>query len=215
MFTRDSTELTYAAWNSGEVQLPVGSMQNACPTKADISKTSGASLVMSYLEALHNRTCGFAQCTPESLSKLYDKAVRIDKEEIGIKLESSHPTLQALMKAASSLGYVKRCKTVWFNDMLTLKHYLREYGFAIIELKLTTSTRNAYDFEILDEGDLITEKLSKGFIICKLDDENAIVQNSLGLASGVLGFNKIKTIALEKLLIKGACFVVEEDQTND
>lgn len=94
----------------------------------------------------------------------------------------------------------------YFNDVDTFLWRLKNGGPILVELKATDTTMNAYDFDILSEGDVVSEEFSKGFLACACDGENLTLQNSLGTDSGVLGFNRIKMDLFKKLFLRGMCF---------
>ena len=62
------------------------------------------------------------------------------------------PTLESSMNACMQLGFVKNTELTMFNDVKTLKWQMHEYKNAIVQLSLTDTTKNAYDFEISSTG---------------------------------------------------------------
>lgn len=179
------------------------------PPKCVVGKKSGPAVVMQMVESFRYRTSGYSKCKDENIQKLYDSACMLDREILGRSVD--FPTIPSVMQSCLDLGYVRNCKIAYAKDIETLKYLLDQYKSVVVELKLTSTTKNAHDFEISDYGDVMRSDCTKGFVLYRMADDYVLVQNSLGVECGVLGFNKIKMEAFKRLFVKGTCFVVEEE----
>lgn len=207
MFTIDNNT-TYSNIESPKiVDESVNGMKYSVKPIAYIGEYSGCALVAQYLGTLFNKLGYSARIDYDQISILYNNAIRIDAEH-GIS-SRLFPTMKSILEACIQLNYVKNAELVLFNDIKTLKWYMHEYKNILVQLKLTDTTKNAYDFEITSAGNELYDGIySKGFIVMQYDADNLILQNSLGENVGARGFNKIDWQTFSNLFIDGATFKI-------
>ena len=173
-----------------------------------VGEKSGTALVAQYLGTLFNKIGYSASIDEAVVNAIYDESCSLDRQN-GIQ-SGMFPTLESSMNACMQLGFVKNTELTMFNDVKTLKWQMHEYKNAIVQLRLTDTTKNAYDFKISSTGyQLADGKYTKGFIVMQYDSEGLILQNSLGRNAGAAGFNRMAWPVFESLFVDGSTFKVK------
>lgn len=173
-----------------------------------VGEKSGTALIAQYLGTLFNKIGYSASIDEAVVNAIYDESRALDRQN-GIQ-SGMFPTLESSMNACMRLGFVKNTELTMFNDVKTLKWQMHEYKNAIVQLRLTDTTKNAYDFEISSTGyQLADGKYTKGFIVMQYDSEGLILQNSLGRNAGAAGFNRMAWQVFESLFVDGSTFKVK------
>jgi hypothetical protein len=210
MFTYD-IDVQFEA-GIGELIQDVASFDNltyAPFPREDISERSGVSLMMQLLDSIAYRTKEFCKVSDVVLNDVFTKASSADEIRLGKKID--YPTLFSIVQTCIDQNIVAHAKPVWTNNLADLAHYVVAFGNAIVELKATSTTLNAHKLEIESTGEVLSETITKGFLLWKIDGDYAILQNTLGVNSGFCGFNKISTSLLKELLVKGMTLAFDKE----
>lgn len=173
-----------------------------------VGEKSGCALVMQYLGTLFNKIGYSSSINQIHIDNIYDRALSIDKAHG--KEDILFPTMASSLQACLDLDYVKNADFVVFNDVKTFKWYMHEYKNVVVQLKLTSTTKNAYQFDIGSHGEeFLNGKYSKGFIAMEYDENSLVLQNSLGENVGAKGFNRINWTTFNSLFVDGATFKIK------
>ena len=168
----------------------------------DVTFTSSVTLVIQYLESLLYATTGQCRICKECKESIYSRACILANAKDGAWL-----ALDEVLNAVIDLGYASQSKAVYFNTVESLRYYMDQHRVAIVELALTDTTKNAHAFDIELPASKLSDDYTKGFIAYKMDDQHVILQNTLGISSGIAGFNRMTIDTLSHLFVKGACLV--------
>lgn len=188
----------------------------AAPRKPDPAAPwdEGALLVAQYVEGYVYRTYGLRRMNAGMVAAVADAARAADgmTEQDG---EKDYPPLESLMNACVSLGYVRdggRTVSVGYvkNQPNDLKYFVRQYGQLILETNITSATHSQHQYTIADAGeDLGYDDYSKGFIMYGYNSDYIYLQNSLGPFAGQLGFHRMPWSVVPQLVLRGACWKLE------
>ena len=208
MFTFNSNTVYSNISSPKVVDERIDGMKYSIHPISYVGEKSGTALVAQYLGTLFNKIGYSASIDEAVVNAIYDESCSLDRQN-GIQ-SGMFPTLESSMNACMQLGFVKNTELTMFNDVKTLKWQMHEYKNAIVQLSLTDTTKNAYDFEISSTGyQLADGKYTKGFIVMQYDSEGLILQNSLGRNVGAAGFNRIAWPVFESLFVDGSTFKVK------
>ena len=212
MFSADN-DVVFESLDTMGVVVQSDWLRYAPVPRADASKTSGTSLVVQMLESLLFKTRCFGKISDETVRKIFAEASCA--EDIRLGRECAYPSLKSIVKTVLDQGLVKNCNAVWAKDIETLSHYNNACSPSIVELKLTTSTMNAHHYFIEEEGELVSEDYTKGFLLVCMSEDTCILQNTLGLDCGLHGFNMIDTELLRKLFVKGVALELKKPESEN
>lgn len=208
MFTFNSNTVYSNISSPKVVDERIDGMKYSIHPISYVGEKSGTALVAQYLGTLFNKIGYSASIDEAVVNAIYDESCSLDRQN-GIQ-SGMFPTLESSMNACMQLGFVKNTELTMFNDVKTLKWQMHEYKNAIVQLSLTDTTKNAYNFEISSTGyQLADGKYTKGFIVMQYDSEGLILQNSLGRNAGAAGFNRIAWPVFESLFVDGSTFKVK------
>ena len=208
MFTFNSNTVYSNISSPKVVDERIDGMKYSIHPISYVGEKSGTALVAQYLGTLFNKIGYSASIDEAVVNTIYDESCSLDRQN-GIQ-SGMFPTLESSMNACMQLGFVKNTELAMFNDVKTLKWQMHEYKNAIVQLSLTDTTKNAYDFEISSTGyQLADGKYTKGFIVMQYDSEGLILQNSLGRNVGAAGFNRMAWPVFESLFVDGSTFKVK------
>ena len=208
MFTFNSNAVYSNISSPKVVDERIDGMKYSIHPISYVGEKSGTALVAQYLGTLFNKIGYSASIDEAVVNAIYDESCSLDRQN-GIQ-SGMFPTLESSMNACMRLGFVKNTELTMFNDVKTFKWQMHEYKNAIVQLRLTDTTKNAYDFEISSTGyQLADGKYTKGFIVMQYDSEGLILQNSLGRNVGAAGFNRMAWPVFESLFVDGSTFKVK------
>ena len=178
----------------------------ALPTKslggmAQSDKQLGAKDIAGYLEAINYRKNDAKTITKEMLENIVDKAHELDlamqESDSGfIASDENYVTLLNALKATSQLKIIPGTPNAT-TDLQCLKWFIHKHGAAIVETHLANSflAENASGvFDVSSVGSntpIVRKDYSKAFVAFGYDSTGLIVQNTLGLSWGSLGFARI------------------------
>ena len=169
-------------------------------------------MVAQYIEGYKFRTDSAKLITATCIQNVKTAALALDEADCDQdKIDYSSdtwPSLNNVMQAFINLGYVSDVAAVGYikNQQNDLKYFIRQYGGIIVETKLTTTTYNAYNYDIGSAGTVSNEDFTKGFIAYGYDASYIYLQNSLGPKCGSLGFHRMPWSVATSIIVKGAVF---------
>ena len=150
MFTFNSNTVYSNISSPKVVDERIDGMKYSIHPISYVGEKSGTALVAQYLGTLFNKIGYSASIDEAVVNAIYDESCSLDRQN-GIQ-SGMFPTLESSMNACMQLGFVKNTELTMFNDVKTLKWQMHEYKNAIVQLSLTDTTKNAYDFEISSTG---------------------------------------------------------------
>ena len=197
------------------------------PTKAlggmpSADKQLGCKDIAGYLESIHYRKKDAGTLTASMMSSIVDKAHELDLETQKtnsefIASDENCVTLMNTLKAVSALKILPGDPNAT-TDIECLKWFIHKHGCAIVETYLANSflTENAsrvFDISSIGSNTTIVRKdYTKAFTAFGYDTTGLIVQNTLGLPWGSLGFARISWSCLNSTVTlsdgqSAKCFV--------
>ena len=169
---------------------------------AEIGQTSGAFLIAQYLQSIN-----FCNGIYEPLQRSY--VIENIYNKIQHKVDGYISLYDGICRICQILN--KNTSNIcMFNTKNEIKHFIHKTSFVLLELKVTdsycfsTSESKSDLFEINEAGNILDEKISKGFIAYGYDDDYLLVAKSLGTSYGSIGFVKIHWSVIDLNIIKAA-----------
>lgn len=183
--------------HAGAFSLPTKSLGGLPST----NKQLGCKDIAGYLESIHYRKNNAGSLTTSMMESIVDKAHELDlklQETSSAFIASSENcvTLMNTLKAVSELEIFPGTPNAT-TDIECLKWFIHKHGCAIIETYLANSflSENASGVfsitSVKNTGPIVRKDYSKAFTAFGYDSSGIIVQNTLGLSWGSLGFAKI------------------------
>ena len=198
MFIKESTdEIVFFDDNKRMPDVPdeVRTIDLTVTPASVVGPKSGAMMMSKYYQAL--KFC------IDDYTEIQDAETRF-YEPLG-KTDGYVKFSDALNLIASELGG----DVVFFKTIPFIKHFVHKFGICVIELQPDMSICGNIQGGVFDysspTGEMLDDRLTKGFIACGYDQTGLIVQNSLGTRFGSLGFARIGWDLLGRLLVKAGC----------
>lgn len=101
----------------------------------------------------------------------------------------------------------------WFDTLEMTRRYIHRCDVVMVEMLADASILNAGRdslagvFDISASRGVVSSALTKGFVACGYDETGVLVQNSLGVSCGELGFHRISNELFGSRLVKGAAIL--------
>lgn len=153
MFLNYTSGITYMQTGPVTAQSYDG-LGYSAPPATDCKSMGGVRLVAQYVESYRFKTNGICRIQDGLLQKALARAYELDQaaEDAGRFDYSSEnfPSANSVMQAFIDLEYVVNADGVGYvrPQQADVKYFIRQYGGILLEMKVTSSTYNAYDYYI-------------------------------------------------------------------